>query len=485
MADYPRICLSSTSGSGGKTLLALGLGRGLSSRGFAVKPFKKGPDYIDAAWLGRACGIFATNLDPFFLNASQCRALFNSAMDQAASQHPDSPVLGLVEGNRGLYDGLDSSGSVSTANLARELDCPILLCINCAKSARTVAAILLGLISFEPGLRFGGVILNQIGSPRHETALREAVERHTPLPVLGALPRLAKNPLPERHMGLASGGESLSEQADKILDNLAEFVASHVDVGKIVDIAANAPAMPKDGPRKAEEIDISFNSSGVSRQKARPPRIGYVLDETLWFYYQENLDALRKDAILVKLSLTDTGAKNAEAWSDLDGLYLGGGFPEDKAREISESPWLRHMTDMSEKGMPIYAECGGLMILCRTFERNGESWPMAGVFSALVKWSSQPAGLGYVEARVIAENPFFPLGMAFRGHEFHYSTCDAGASAFALEISRGSGIASGDGRNYDGMLKKNAWGAYTHIFAPAVPCWAPNFIAAARNFRKG
>lgn len=508
--SLPRLCVTSLSGGGGKTLLSLGLARALADMGLTVKPFKKGPDYIDAAWLALAAGRPATNLDPFFLPPARLRALFAHAMAGTGAG------LGLLEGNRGLFDGLDVAGSCSTAELARVLSCPVLLSVDCTKMTRTAAALVQGLVNFEPGLVFGGVVLNQVGSVRHESLLRRALEEYTDLPVLGALPRLQSNPLPERHMGIASHGDGLAADAQAVLDRLALLAREHVDLEAVLAVARTALLLHVEGPfwpeaageAEAEEAVTlvepaksaqpiqAHGLSALSRsdRAAARPRIGYVRDAALWFYYEENLEALvRAGAELVRLSLLDS-----VTWPELDGLYLGGGFPEDVAPELSGSPHLSLLARRAGEGMPMYAECGGFMLLSRGIERQGRLWPMCGVFPVTARFCRKPQGLGYVRGTVVRENPYFPQGLELRGHEFHYSRCqwpkgapastaDTAADSEAawvpehvLALERGQGMGNG----CDALIRGRIWASYTHIFAPATPCWARNFVAVSRLFQR-
>lgn len=455
---FPRLCVTSTSGGGGKTLLSLGLASALRARGLAVKPFKKGPDYIDAAWLGAAAGVAATNLDPFFMTGPRLKDLFCASMLAANAK------IGLIEGNRGLYDGLNESGVCSTAQLCRALACPILLCIDCAKSTRTIAAIVKGIVAFEEGLNFAGAILNRIGSARHENSLRAALAANCDLPILGALPRLEANPLPERHMGLAA----MNKKSGEILTKLGAFVANHCDLDAMIAAASQAPQLAPPETAAAPKI----------RDPA--PKIGVVIDSALWFYYPENLAALANEgAEIVKLSLFDAG--DSTAWHSVDALYMGGGFPEDYADEISQSPWLAFIASRAAKGMPIYAECGGLILLGSTFSKEGSTFAMAGVFPLDIAWNRRPIGLGYVDAAVIRENPWFPVGARLACHEFHYSSCSRPEDApeTALKLDRGAGLYRDVNCAFDGLFKNNVWASYSHIFAPAVPGWAPAFVRLA------
>ena len=543
-APSARICISALSGGGGKTLLSLGLARAFSRQGLAVQPFKKGPDYIDAAWLSLAAGRQASNLDPYFLPPARLRALFRHVMERSGAR------LALLEGNRGLFDGMDVRGSCATAELARTLDCPVLLSLDCTKMTRTAAALVAGVRNFEPGLRLAGVVLNQVASARHEGILREAITTYTDVPVLGAIPRLRENPLPERHMGLASlCGDDLSPQAQEILEKLADVVRDHVDMERVLAIADDLPALPEEpdfwdeaawagegavapsgaGRSAACHAGTAFAAgAGASCEGAAPtgtlsvtsprattpdstqtgrdegivasrcrtlrpadspepaPRIGYVRDRALWFYYEENLEALRRaGAELVRLSLLDDAP-----WPELDGLYLGGGFPEDWARELAASPHLARLATLAGEGLPIYAECGGFMVLASALERDGQRWPMSGIFPVETRFCPKPQGLGYVRADVVLPNPYFPQGSVLRGHEFHYSLCHepaavSGRLEHALRLRKGTGMGrDAEGHGRDGLVSGRVWAAYCHIFAPAVPGWAPRFVDLARCYRR-
>ena len=535
----PRLCISALSGGGGKTLLSLGLTHALAARGHTVKAFKKGPDYIDAAWLAMAAGRPATNLDPYMLAPEQLRALFVHAMCKTQAQTGSSEVFGVIEGNRGLFDGMDVAGSCSTAELARMLACPIILSVNCTKMTRTTAALVRGMTTFEPGLQFAGVVLNQVGTARHEDLLRKVIEEYTDVRVLGVLPRLKENPLPERHMGIASCGDTLSPQARAVLETLGSFVAEHVNLedvmaaaraadcgpdGSVVVCAPNAAAAAElfwstatpqtDAPAQNPVGAVVEVSRAMPQAQAIPrPRIAYVRDSALWFYYEENLEALeRAGAELVRLEIVGPNAgqwpaprgslPQTAAGGEIDGLYLGGGFPEDCAAALSASPHLQELVAWSKAGLPIYAECGGFMLLSQGIERDGQLWPMSGIFPVVAQFCPKPQGLGYVRGTVTADNPFFPQGMEILGHEFHYSRChwEGPAPAHAMRLRKGQGMggmlrdvnaagtnpgAGKKGHNIDGLLRQNVWASYMHIFAPAIPCWATNFVAAARRFAVG
>jgi cobyrinic acid a,c-diamide synthase len=459
VSDFiPRILLAGLSGGTGKTIVSLACARAFTRRGRKVAPFKKGPDYIDAQWLALAAGRPCSNLDPFFHSRDVIRSVF---FHRSAGTD-----MSLIEGNRGLFDGMDEQGTCSSSELARMLACPVILAIDCTKMTRTVAAVVQGCTGFEPGLNLAGVILNRTAGERHRAVLRRSMETYSDVPVLGMLPKM-KNPIPERHMGLMSDQEY---DGSVHLDRLADAAAEWLDLDGILKAAHAAPDF---GPEPAPIFP-----GPPAEKKAR---IGYVRDAALWFYYPENLEALEHaGAELVRLSLLDD-----EPWPEIDGLYLGGGFPEVFAERIADNrPALRYLRSLAESGMPVYAECGGFMVLCDRLEKDGRSHRMAGVFPLTTSFCPRPQGLGYTEAEVVGDSVFFPLGERILGHEFHYSMCVADGAAelrHGLRMIRGQGSALGR----DGFLHKNTWAGYNHIHALAVPGWAERFVAAAAARRGG
>lgn len=476
-----KILISGLSGGSGKTILSLGLARFLANSGFNVFPFKKGPDYIDTAWLAQAARRPCYCLDPFFLNEEDLFRHFCSVLHAA----PDGSIA-VIEGNRGLFDGKDHLGSCSTAHLAHTLGTPVLLTINCTKMTRTAAALLMGIRHFDPKLKLAGVILNNIASARHAAVIQKSIEEYTDIPVLGCIPRQKENPIPERHLGLA-----LKDFADKnsILDRLAELIAAHTDTEKI--LSAMSPMALSQSKANTEQIT-------AQQEKVN---IGYLYDDAFWFYYQENFDALQKlGAVCIPLSLLSEKSFAEQLTSygltenNLDALYIGGGYPELFAKQISSSPKLARIRGWIENSMPVYAECGGFMLLAKKLHNleNGTyvSYPMAGIFDIETKFFKKPQGLGYTEALTIAPNPYHPLHGTWKGHEFHFSTAVnyPASLPFLCKLTKGSGMAQANENNtaygLDGLLYKNCFASYTHLYAPAVPHFAENFIRQARLFRE-
>jgi cobyrinic acid a,c-diamide synthase len=466
MTAFPRIILAGLSGGSGKTFVSIGLCRALSRRGVIVRPFKKGPDYIDASWLTHAARATACNLDPFLLPRETIAALFQEKAAEAD--------ISLIEGNRGLFDGKDREGTCSTAELARQLDAPVILVLDATKMTRTAAAIVAGCRSFEPGLNLAGVILNRTAGERHRAILKQCIEELAGVPVLGCLPKMLDNPIPERHMGLVSDQEHMSR--DAALNAIADVVERWVDVDRVVDAARRAEAPAPARP-------VPWPASVLADPKAEGPVIGYVHDAALWFYYPENLEALeRAGATLRKVSLL-----SSEPWPELHGLYLGGGFPETQAAGLAANIDVRaRVRSLALAGLPIYAECGGFMYLCEGLQLESGLHELAGVFPLSTRLCPRPQGLGYVEALVETENPFHPLGAHITGHEFHYSACTepsrpADMPPLALKMLRGHGMLAGR----DGLLMGRTFASYTHIHALGAPHWAPSFVRAALAFQQG
>lgn len=456
----PRVILSGLSGGAGKTILSLGLARLWTEQGIKIKPFKKGPDYIDAVWLARAAEESCTNLDPFLMSDEQIQNLF---FDKA------NPFdLSLIEGNRGLYDGKDIDGSCSTAHLARLLFSPVVVIVDCTKMTRTAAAVLKGIESFERGLNICGVVLNRTAGPRHRKILCQCIEEYTSLKVFGSLPKVREELIPERHMGLISDREY---EAGKAIDNLARVVSEWIDWKEILAFARQAvPFAPP-----ASQI------LGPDRVVETSPAIGVVRDTSLWFYYPENLEALEKaGARLIEVSLLED-----KSWPELHGLYLGGGFPETQAQGLSANVKVRDLVfRLVADGLPIYAECGGLMYLCQDLAYQGDVYPMVGVFPVRTSIHERPQGHGYTLSKVLTENPFFSPGISFSGHEFHYSQCECAQAGKdfkrCLQMVRGVGM----GQKQDGLLYKNTFACYTHLHALTWPKWAENFVRAAQTYQQ-
>ena len=480
--NSPRVVIAGLAGDAGKTLVSLAVILLARRAGLSVRAFKKGPDYIDPAWLGWACGRPARNLDTFLMG-------FDRAVDSFA-RHADPTGFNLIEGNRGLHDGLDARGTHSTAALARALGAPVILVVNAAKVTRTAAASVLGCRMMDPELRISGVVLNRIAGERHAAVAREAIEEVCGIPVLGALPRTDGNLLPDRHLGLVGPLEcaGIAELERKIV----EFAEGRLDLQAILKIAADVPQPAPPGTRRADALvrarppgrapALVVNSHAgrdagtAAARGAERVRIGYLNDTAFSFYYPENLEALEAaGAELVRISSLLPNALPR----GLRALYIGGGFPETHGALLAaNTELLGSIRAAAADGMPIWAECGGLMALARAIRWRGHRWPMAGVLPFEVEVLARPQGHGYTTLRVDRLNPFLPVGAELRGHEFHYSRIAEGERPeTACAVLRGAGCY--DGR--DGVMKGNVWAAYTHLHATGTPEWAPALVRAAQN----
>ncbi len=455
LVPLPRLAVAGLAGDTGKTLVSLGITIALRRRGVRVAPFKKGPDYIDAAWLGTAAGRPAHHLDTFLMS--------DAAVLAALVRGSDGADLALIEGNRGLFDGADERGTHSTAALARRVGAPVVLVVDASKATRTLAALVLGCRALEPGVPLAGVILNRVGNERHARVARAAITGEAGVPVFGAVPRLDVDPLPARHLGLRTPGEHPATH--RALDGLRAVIEEAVDLDALARLAATAPALP----------------APAAPPPAPPPpvRVGVLRDAAFSFYYAENLAALEAaGAELVPLSpLADV------ALPPIDALYAGGGFPEEHAVPLAgNAPFRRALAARIRSGLPVWAECGGLMYLARSLRHAGAEHPMVGALPIDVEQTGRPQGHGYVEGRVDADNPFLPPGTRLRGHEFHYSRLVAAGAppATAVTLTRGVGI----GRGRDGVVGGRVLASYLHLFAPGTPEWAPALVRAARIARE-
>ncbi len=454
--------MTSLRGGSGKTVLSMGVLAAWKSQGHKVLPFKKGPDYIDAGWLAVAADQPCFNLDPFLMGKSKVLHSF-----QTRAQNGD---LSLIEGNRGLFDGINPQGTYSSAELAKLLKTPLLLIVDCTKTTRTVAAMVLGCRQFDPNLDLKGVILNHIAGSRHEKVIRKAVEEYCGLPILGAIPRMPSSHFPERHLGLLPFQEH--PEVEKAVQSAQKMVERYLDLDRLLALAQAAPALKSYATPKV--LHKKLRSSLIN------PSIGVIQDRAFQFYYPENLEALEKaGARLVILNALD-----GEFPVSLDGLYVGGGFPETQAPLLANNDSFRSaLREAIEDGLPVYAECGGLMYLGKSLFYQGEAFPMVGTFPVDFVLEKKPQGHGYTQIRVREQNPFFPVGKILKGHEFHYSriiTRDFSEISPVFKMLKGFGI---DGTG-DGLVYKNVLATYTHLHALGTPEWAPALVEQAKRYRQ-
>ncbi len=397
----PRIVIGALRGGSGKTTLAIGLLAAWQGSGLAVAPFKKGPDFIDSGWLAFAAGRNCYNLDPFLMDENQILG--------SLARHSQGAELALIEGNRGLFDGLDLEGRYSTAQLARTLQSPVLLLVDVTMVTRTAAALVRGCQVFDPDLRLAAVVLNRVAGQRQESLVRRAIETYCGIPVVGAIRRLKQEIFPERHMGLIPHQERA--HALKAVDRARRVILDSLQLEDIRRIAERAPGIAWAGPLQAA------GPEDVRPEAPPAPRIGFIRDRAFWFYYPENLELLQA----LGAELVEVNALADRNLPPLDALYIGGGFPETQARPLADNaPFRESLRSAIEEGLPVYAECGGLMYLGKHLVIGEETFPMLGVFAGGLRASAaapgtrlhHPGGAGFQSlfpARRNDQGPRVPL----------------------------------------------------------------------------
>ncbi|MBK1693253.1 cobyrinic acid a,c-diamide synthase [Chromatium weissei] len=443
--------------SSGKTTLSIGLCRQWRKRGLQVQPFKKGPDFIDPLWLSQAAGRSCFNLDFHTMSEAEINTAF--------AQELSGADLGLIEGNVGLFDSTELNGKHSNAELAKQLNAPVVLVINCHGMARGIAPLLLGYRNFDSELQLAGVILNRVGGSRHAANLIRVVEHYTDLPVLGALSRDNEISIDERHLGLMPSNET--ESAEAWIEVIARRIAEQVDLERLLAIAELAPSYS------------SIAAPAVSMNSQSLIRIGIARDAAFGFYYPDDLRALAAaGAELVSFSPIADAELPA-----VDALLLGGGFPEYRMRELEANCSMRqHIAEFIADNKPVYAECGGLMYLCAELTFNGERRAMVGALDAEVAMCSRPQGRGYVRLRETAAFPWQrdpPHCAEIAAHEFHHSAIVQPNSAwrYGYEVLRGVGVNG----THDGIVQGNLLACYSHLRSVGGNDWTGRFVAHIRR----
>ncbi|MCP5367869.1 MAG: cobyrinate a,c-diamide synthase [Hyphomicrobiales bacterium] len=454
------VLISAAHKSSGKTTVTAGICAALHARGLSVQPFKKGPDFIDPMWLSLAAGRTCRNLDFYTQSPDEILAAF--------ARHAASADIAVVEGNKGLYDGLDLDGSTSNAALAASLGAPVILVLETRGMTRGIAPLILGYQAFDPGIRIAGVILNKVGGPRHEGKLRAIIEHYTDVPVLGAVHQDPALAIDERHLGLMPSNEAAHAVAT--VDRLGRAVAAQVDLDRLLAIAAGAaPVAAAAKPHLAA--------------RRRDLRIAVARDSAFGFYYPGDLEGLEAaGAELVPFSpLAD------RRLPPCDGLFIGGGFPETHMAALEANVEMREDVRAAlAAGLPAYAECGGLMYLSRSLTWQGVTCEMAGAVPADTVMHDRPKGRGYVRLRETASAPWRAAGAPAReiqAHEFHYSSLenlDPGLP-FAYEVLRGHGT---DGHR-DGLIVGNLLAGYAHLRHVDAHPWTARFADFVRARRGG
>jgi cobyrinic acid a,c-diamide synthase len=480
--NIKRIIVSGLSGGCGKTFVTIGIASALKKRGMDVFPFKKGPDYIDSAWLSSATGKPCYNLDTFLMGTDGVvhsfeshigvSALCNYCNDPSCARCEQlkwflNEKIAIIEGNRGLFDGMDENGTYSTAELAKLFKTNVILVLDSTKSTRTLAAQVLGCQKMDSDLKIAGVILNRVAGRRHEDIARASIEKICGVPVIGAIPKLENNRFPERHLGLITPDEY--PETEQAIGYATEIVESYIDLGRLINIAeTNEP--------------LTLNRHNIRRiqglRDKEKVRVGVVKDAAFSFYYPDNIEALKQlNAEIIELSAIED-----RMLPDIDALYIGGGFPETNALKLTENKdFISSVKEAIEDGLPVYAECGGAIYMGKSVTYKDKTYSMTGVLPIEFYFTKHPQGHGYTILEVEEQNPYFKLHSIIHGHEFHYSgaaNLESGKIKFIFNVRKGYGF----NKEKDGILYKNLLAVYTHIHAAGSPQWATNFISLAERF---
>jgi len=453
--QIPRLVIGGATSGVGKTTVSIGLMAALRRRGLTVQPFKVGPDYIDPGYHGIAAGRPSRNLDAWMLPKPVVLELFARASGTAD--------LAVIEGVMGLFDGVsgrDETGS--TAEVAKLLGAPVILVLDVSRTARSAAAMALGYARLDPGLQVAGIVLNRVGGARHRDWTRDAVEELTGLPVLGAIPERPGLELPERHLGLIPISEGLA--LDRFLEQVVPGIEAHVDLGRLLALASQAPPVPV----------APASLFGGQDPIARRVRIGVAQDQAFSFYYADSLDLLvAAGAELVPFSPIHDPALPER----VQGLYLGGGFPELFGEQLAANHGLRReIREAARNGMPIYAECGGLMYLADSIvDFDGRAFPMVGAVPGRTVMARGQLRIGYVEVEPIRETILAGPGMRLRGHEFHCARWEHGGAARPAYR-----IVNMDGR-LEGHHRGNLLATFVHLHLATDARLAERFVAACAS----
>ncbi|HAH20797.1 MAG: hypothetical protein A2Y00_02885 [Omnitrophica WOR_2 bacterium GWF2_43_52] len=457
--NYPRVIIAATQSGSGKTTIALGLMLALRKSGLNVQPFKAGPDYIDPTYHSLASAHACRNLDSWLLKPDVILELFEKEARKAD--------ISIIEGVMGLYDGIRDKEQGSTAHLAKILKCPVILILNAASLSRSAAAIALGYKEFDTKVDIAGIILNNIGSQNHYLYVKTAIEKKTKIPVLGFLPKDQDIRVPERHLGLIPTEEKKFKKHFR--EKLAALVEKNIDVGSILKLSRRANPLPY------------FKKSIFSAKSIKPClSLAVARDKAFNFYYQDNLDILKDlGARLIEFS----PLKDRALPKNIDGIYIGGGFPELFALELSRNLSLKQeIFQQAHSGLPIYAECGGLMYLVKKLvDFKGKAFSMVGIFDNSVVMAKKLQALGYIEIEAIGDTIVSRRGSKIKAHTFHWSYLNNVPKDihFAYKVTK-----SKVKMYTDGLIKENVLASYAHLHFASNINFAKNFIKSCLSYKE-
>jgi len=439
------VFLSAAHKSSGKTVVSLGICGAISQLNLTVQPFKKGPDYIDPIWLSQASDKSCYNLDFYNMSEAEIIELYRSK---------DSLVdISLIEGNKGLYDGMNVTGGDANADLAKLLNLPVIMVVDSTGITRGVAPLVKGYQDFDSDVVIAGVILNKVAGDRHESKLIQAIEHYTDLDIIGSIRRSTELIIDERHLGLMPANET--PQSQQFINTASRIIADQVDINQILNLQAPKP--------KAKKEIINIVSTKLT--------VAIAKDSSFGFYYQDDLDQFKQ----LGVNVTYFDSLKDQHLPDCDGLFIGGGFPEMQLDKLSGNTLLlSDIKNKIEQGLPTYAECGGLMYLTSQIITKDGCYPMVGVIDADTRMTPKPIGRGYVQLAPNDNHPWSGVSECIKAHEFHYSKLENidTNTRYAFEVLRGVGV---DNKR-DGIIKYNLLASYTHLRNLAGNQWVVQFV---------
>ena len=447
--------ITSTRKSSGKTTITIGLSRILNRMKYNLATFKKGPDYIDPLWISKASKTSCYNLDFNTMSTAEIKKLFKLKTQNTA--------LNLIEGNKGLFDGVSLDGSDSNAAMAHLLKLEIILVIDCSGITRGIAPLINGYKDFDPKIKYKGIILNNIASDRHEGKIINAIAEYSDFKVFGSIHKNNKIEILEQHLGLQP---SFLTSSNNIINNIASLVKSSVDIKHLAKGVSN-------------KKKLSTKTHNVITKKYAGISIGVARDNAFGFYYADDIEKFKSlgARIIYFNTLKDKSLPNVDA------LFIGGGFPELVAKELSSNKkMISSIKNFINANKPVYAECGGLMYLAKSIKINDKSFRMVGIINGRVVMHDKPVGRGYVELIKSSSHPWLLSNDSIKAHEFHYSrlSLDAKLSNYSYKVKRGYGV---NGK-YDGIKYKNLLATYSHLRDTKKTTWITNFLEFIKNNKK-
>ncbi len=441
--------ISAAHKSSGKTIISLGLCAAFKQKSLNVQTFKKGPDYIDPIWLSKASGNPCYNLDFYNMSDDEIIQLY-----QNQSSNSD---IDIIEGNKGLFDGMSVAGGDANADLAKLLMTPVILVIDSTGITRGVAPLLSGYQVFDKEINIAGVILNKVASERHESKLIQAINYYTDIPVVGCIRRSKALIIDERHLGLIPVNET--PQSQTFIKKVTNIITNQVDLNILVNFNCI---------KSNKKIINTYTNINRIKEKII---IAIAKDAVFNFYYQDDLDKF--ESLGVKIKYFDTLKDNN--LPICDGLFIGGGFPEMQLEALNANQsLLADIKTKIEQDLPTYVECGGLMYLTNSITYNKKTYSMMGVIDADTYMMSKPVGRGYVELEPTDEHCWAGVSKHIYAHEFHYSKLKniSSNTRYAFNILRGVGV----NNKFDGIMKYNLLASYTHLHNVASNAWVIQFV---------